>query len=112
MQRIWISLVMDLSDDASAGAGWYVRAQVDSNTAVEPTAISTESAYEAARAIQEALQSTDGELPQIPLPQLVESGSKLIRTALEDQIREYEAKAALIGPLRKKLGKITATDPS
>lgn len=105
MERLFISLVMDLTDEAPNGPAWYVRAVADGHPLMEPTEISPSTAYEATRAIQEALQSTEGELPPVSLPQIAESGSGLIRKALATALEKAERQVAMVPELKRKLAR-------
>lgn len=104
MPNIFITLQLDLTKEAASGAGWYVRAAVDAQQAMPPTFITSEAASGLAGAFLTAMQSTDGELPQVTPPQLVESGNGLIKQALEDQLRYAEEQASRVGHLRRRLG--------
>jgi hypothetical protein len=106
MEKMEITLKLDLSSQASKGAGWYIEATVDdTNQVISPTYIETDAASGLAAGFVTALQSSD-ELPQIVPTQLVASGNNLIRAALENQLRFAEEHATRIPMLRKRLGQI------
>lgn len=103
MERITIYIVLDLTDAGARGPGWYTAAWVDNQQVIEPTQIGASDAYDAARALHHGIESSDDELPPNPLPDLVEGGSKLIRSALEKQLEYAQAQAAKIHIIQKKL---------
>lgn len=104
MENVFITLRLDLSNEASNGAGWYVQAVADANPVIEPTYIETDAASALAGAFLTALQTTDGELPQITPPHLVQSGNALITTTLQKQLEYAEEQAAKVAKLRRRLG--------
>ena len=103
MDRIYLALAMDLTDTAPDGAGWYVDVIIDGKRVMDPLPIPPEAAYEVAQDIQRAMQASEHELPNIQLPQLVQSGSQGIYLALHKQLADAEEHASRINTLRKKL---------
>lgn len=104
MQHLLIALRLDLSKEAPNGAGWYLGAVIDGQPVIPPVPISSEAAHSLSGALQAALQSTDGEIPEVTFPQLVTSGERLVRAALEEQLRYAEEQAKKVALLRRKLG--------
>lgn len=111
MEQLTISLRLDLSNEASRGAGWYLGAVIDGTPVFHPVPISSEAAHSLSGALQTALQSSDDELPQVTIPQLVTSGERLVRQALETQLRYAEEQAKKVALLRRKLGQIPPPRP-
>jgi hypothetical protein len=103
MEQMEITLRLDLSPQASKGAGWYIQAATDQSNLIPPTFIETDAATALAAAFGVALQSAD-ELPQIMPTQIVASGNNLIEAALKEQLRLAEEAAGRIKFLRQRLG--------
>lgn len=103
MDNLYITLRMDMTAQAPEGPGWYIDATDKSQRMIPLTSISTEAAQELAGAFQRALESTEGELPQITIPHLAQSASGLMRQALEKQLKFAEEQAAKIVTIRRKL---------
>ena len=106
MEQLFLTLRLDLSNEAPAGAGWYVQAVADKQLVISPTYVDTEAATILGQNFLAALQTSDAELPPIPPTQLVQSGNGLIKDALERQLRYAEDQAAKIANLRRRLGMI------
>lgn len=106
MDSLTISLMLDLTTKAPEGPGWYLYAYNNEGYLIKGISISPTAAYEASRALQEAMQSTEGELPQIALPQIAESGSTLLREALNEALRHAEEQANKVDLLRRKLNSL------
>lgn len=106
MKHFFLSLHMDLTESASDGAGWYLQVTTNEGVLLEPVSVSLEAAHQLASAAQTALQTTDGEIPSLTIPQLVKSASTLIENALAEQLQHAEEQASKITMLKRKLGQI------
>ena len=102
MERLYFSLVLDLTDTAPEGAGWYLDFITDGTRLGKPIYVDPDIAERMAHAFYGALEGVPN--PQKPpLYQLVQSGNQLIRQALEAQLKQAENQAARIAGLRQKL---------
>src|ERR1700756_728806 len=99
MERLAITLTMDLTDEASEGAGWYISMFTDQGYMSPPIPVSNEIAASLGITFDAALKESRMDLPQIMPSQLVKSGDNLIRKALEDQLKHAESEAAKIAAL-------------
>lgn len=102
MERLFLSLTLDLTDNAPEGAGWYLDFISDGGRIGDPIPITEEDAKRLAHSFHNAMHAVPG--PQEPpVFQLVDSGNQLIRQALEQQLKHAEQEAAKIAGLRKRL---------
>jgi hypothetical protein len=106
MKHIVLTLRLDLTPEASNGAGWYVQGAVDGNQVIQPLYIEATAALKLANEFQISLQTTDGELPSVSPVQLAQSGNGLINEALTEQLRYAEDQASRISNLRRRLGQV------
>lgn len=112
MERIFLTLKMDLTNDAPEGAGWYLEASTDGQRLMPSMSITQEAAYNLATDFYRVMQESEHELPGFTPQQLVQSGNNLIRTALEQQLHYAEEQAARIASLRKRLAHMPTIPPS
>jgi hypothetical protein len=109
MQRLAIWIELDLTDAASNGPGWYVKANSDEGSAdhfIPPTEISPGQAYAIAEFIRGVLQRTHNP-PAIPATDLVQSGNALIQQSLKQQLETAQRQISRIGLLKEKLAQFT-----
>lgn len=97
---------MDLTDDASEGAGWYLSMSIDDKLLMQPMPTSIETAYEFAQDFLNAMQRSTHELPNFSPIQVVQSGSNTIHARLKQQLAFAEEQASKIKTLREKISKI------
>ncbi len=106
MKQATITLYLNLTDEASHGAGWYVVASSDEGVLIKGIPVPPEAASGLAGAFLTALNASDEELPSTLPSQIVDAGNALIRQSLEAQLRTAEEAAAKIAMLRRKLAHI------
>jgi hypothetical protein len=103
VERIELSLVMDLSDTSAEGAGWYLEIGMDGKALMAPMPVTIENAFVLANDFYRAMQTSPYEMPQFSPIQVVQSGSQQIQQTLQKQLEYAESQAAKIKTLRAKL---------
>lgn len=99
--RLAFSLIMDLTNQAPIGPGWYMIAAMDGQTIVGPLSVKEKDAETIGQAFQVAMPEFDK--PGITFGELIVSGHNLIRQSLEQRLKQAESMAAEIPSLRKRL---------
>lgn len=90
--------------DAPEGPGWYIYATRDGETTlIQPVKVAPAAAQVVAQSFDEVLRGV--QIPVTPT-QLVESGSNLVRHAIQEQLREAEEAASRIKGLRQALASL------
>lgn len=102
MDRIHITLTVDLTNQPAEGPGWYLRTWHDDHAHREPITITNEQAERICAAIDFTINDS-----QSTLTKLAQSGNKLVYNALEQQLKEAEEQATKISGLRKRLSEFT-----
>jgi hypothetical protein len=109
MERIYIALALDLTDQAPDGAGWYIDIFMDGKRLMAPMLVSANTAYELSQDFADAMQESPSELPSFSVMQIVQSGNQQIYDAIKRQLEEAEEAASKIAHLRRQLA--TAPQP-
>src|ERR1700752_1832686 len=78
MERIFITLALDLTDTAPETPGWYLNVVQDGQRLMEPMPIPPETAYRLGQDIQSAMQDSRHELPNFLVSALVQAGNSFI----------------------------------
>jgi hypothetical protein len=98
-------------DDAPEGPGWYIHAFSDSNVIISPKRIATPTAETLGATFEDALKG-QLEANAVSPNQLVNSGSNLVRAAIQQKLEYAEEQARQIAGLRRLLQNETPDEPA
>lgn len=101
MDRIQITFMLDLTNGAPSGAGWYWYSLFDGKPVGEPVFVSEEIMERIAWGVDTNLGPD-----AVKMTEMVQSGNKLMYNVLERQLQEAEEQASRIGLLRKRLSEL------
>jgi len=103
MDKLYITLTMDLTPRAPKGPGWYLYTIFDDKPVGEPVFLSETQVEQ----ITGGIDVVVGGLGSDNYHNIAKSGNKLVYNALEQQLKEAEEQATRISSLRKRLSEFS-----